>query len=94
MITKQLKLEDAQKVIPLIKNLDAYVVWHDHEDQTVGNLDLNGDKINVRKNVSNMILSIVRTGEMLGLDLAPKENISVREYFENSHKRIRDSITA
>jgi hypothetical protein len=57
-------------------------------------LDLNGDKINVRKNVSNMILSIVRTGEMLGLDLAPKENISVREYFENSHKRIRDSITA
>lgn len=94
MNTKPLKEEDARKIIPLIKTLNAHTVWHDHEDQTVGNLDLNGETINVRKNVSNMILSVVRTGEMLGLDLTPEENVTVREYFENSHKRIRDSISS
>ena len=94
MNTRPLKEEDAKKIIPQIKNLNAYTVWHDHEDQTIGNLDLNGEKINVRKNISTMILNIVRTGEMLGFDLTPKESITVGEYFESAHKRIRDSIAS
>ena len=92
MITKPLKEEDALKIIPLIKNLNAHTIWHDHTDETIGNLDLGGEKINIRKNASALILSIVRTGELLGIDLAPTESMTISEYFERSHKRIRDSI--
>lgn len=93
MNIKPLKEEDAKKIIPQIKTLNAYSIWHDHEDQTIGNLDINGEKINVRKNISTMILSIIRNGELLGIDLSPKENITVGDYFEQSHKRIRDNIS-
>lgn len=93
MNTKPLCDEDAKKIIPQIKSLDAYTVWHDHSDDTVGNMDLNGEKINIRKNISNMILELVRTGELLGLDLTPKKNISVEEYFEEAHTHIRNSIS-
>ena len=88
--TKILTAENATKIIPQIKNLNAYSVWHDHSDQTIGNLDLGGEQINIRKNISSMILSTIRMGELLGLALAPTESISVLEYFEQSKKSLRE----
>jgi hypothetical protein len=93
MNIKPIKEEDAKKIIPQIRKLDTHTVWHDHTDETIGNMDLNGDKINIRRNVSAMILEIVRTGELLGLDLAPKKNISVEDYFDEAHNHIRNSIS-
>ncbi len=93
MNTKPLSQADVQKIIPQIKTMSAYAVWHDHKDQTIGNLDLNGEKINVRKNISAMILNTIRAGELLGIDVSPKEDVTVAEYFEKAQKRLRDSIS-
>jgi hypothetical protein len=90
---KNLSAEDVAYIVSVIRNINAHQVWHDTEDQSIGNLDLRGTMVNARHAMSHAILDVTRKGSLVGLEhLAPEVNEALVAFIERGQKNVREAI--